>query len=232
VPFLAVRAALLCLSGTIAEPLLTGFPAAATVRAFAWGSPTSPGRVVGPGAGASDDVRVVNDRYRSEHPALIAPSLAHDLLWSPATAVDSCDTILHAILAMVHIQLLARRPALADLGTELARRQSSLAITLMNSRHPGDHRMVLIAPDGPGTIPGGDPSLQSPDFWSIPFAPPGDADAPPALAPVLARVAPGGTLPQPLRFDRGLATWIDDHAAWCTPEEQLRAAVALGLLDG
>jgi hypothetical protein len=131
----------------------------------------------------------------------------------------------------VHIQLIARDPKLADLGSELTRRQNSLAITLLNSRHPDDHRISLVAPDGPGTIPGGAPDLQSPDFWSIPFAPPGDADAPAPLVDVLGAIAPGVPTPDPLRFTSALAAWVDEHAAWLTPDEQLRAARALGLLD-
>jgi hypothetical protein len=229
-PDLAIRAALVCLTGTIAAPLLDAFPHSTTVRHLGWGQPASPGRVVGPTPDDDPAVRVVNERYRAEHPATLAPSLAHDLLWAPDTAVQSCDAFLHALLAMVHIQLVARRPDLADLGTELTRRQNSLAITLLNSRHPGDHRISLVAPDGVGTIPGGAPDLQSPDFWSIPFAPDGDADAPAPLADVLRVIAPGSDPLVPLRFSHALATWVDEHAAWLTPTDQLAAARALGLV--
>jgi hypothetical protein len=230
VPDLAIRAALVCLTGTVAAPLLDAFPHSTTVRRLSWGQPASPGRVVGPTPDDDPAVRVVNSRYRAEHPAIVAPSLAHDLLWAPDTAVQSCDALLHALLAMVQIQLVARHPGLADLGTELTRRQNSLAITLLNSRHPGDHRIALVAADGVGTIPGGAPALQSPDFWSIPFAPDGDAAAPPALASVLRAIAPGNDPPAPLRFSPALATWVDEHGAWLTPTDQLAAARALGLV--
>src|SRR6185369_17636224 len=105
------------------------------------------------------------------------------------------EVVLHALVALVHLQLLARTPALAHTGTELARRQNSLAITLLNSRHPGAAEISVRAPDGPGTIPGGAPSMQTPDFWSIPFVGDGphDGDAPPLLARVLLEVLDVGT---------------------------------------
>src|SRR5262249_7267616 len=142
------------------------------VQSIGLGHTAGRGRVVGPAAdddGAATSGRVVNDRYRAEHPALLAASLTHDLLWSGPGAGQYEECMLHALGAMVHVQLLAIAPRLASLGTELARRQNSLAITLLNSRHPGAADVSLIAPDGPGTIPGGAPAMQTPDFWSIPF---------------------------------------------------------------
>ena len=136
---------------------------------------------------------------------------------------------------MVHLQLLARAPALAHTGTELARRQNALAITLLNSRHPGDPAIALVAPDGPGTIPGGAPSMQTPDFWSIPFVGDGphESGAPVLLGPVLERVlADGAARPGPLRYDDGLGALLSERLgrAWLSPRAQLRAAVALGLV--
>src|SRR5689334_24221054 len=77
-----VRAGLLSLTGTLAEPLLDAFLRGDTpVDRLSYGAPASPGRVVGPGADGDERVRFVNDRYRAEHPALLALSLTHDLLW-------------------------------------------------------------------------------------------------------------------------------------------------------
>ena len=142
--------------------------------------------------------------------------------------------MLHAVLAMVHLQTLARAPALALGGTELARRLNAFAISLLNSRAPGSARIALVAPDGPGTIPGGAPRMSTPDFWSIPFVggPPVAADAPTLLGDVLARIT-GATPPSPLRYDDALCDWWSAQGARGALDRaaQWRAAVALGLLD-
>jgi hypothetical protein len=237
-PDVGVRAALLALTVTVAAPLLSAFVDGDTlVQSVRYGEPSSPRRIVGPptGAGSTTPERVVNVRYRAEQPALLAGSLAHDLLWNPEHAGEYEEATLHALCAMVHVQLLARAPHLARTGTELARRQNSLAITLLNSRHPGSADIALVAPDGPGTIPGGASSMQTPDFWSIPFVsgPPQASDAPALFRAVLARLAPGATPPSPLRYDDGLGAWLSTHLGreWLPLDAQLRAAVALGMLD-
>jgi hypothetical protein len=229
------RAGLVALSVTVAAPVLDAFVAGTTpVERVRLGATASPGRIVGPAAEATDGERVVNDRYRAEVPTLLAGSLAHDLLWSGPGAGQYEEVVLHALVALVHLQLLARDPALARTGTELARRQNSLAITLLNSRHPGEADIAVRAPDGPGTIPGGAPGMQTPDFWSIPFVsgPPQAADAPALLGDVLQRVSEAPP-PTPLRYDDALGTWWSDHGTRGALDRaaQWRAAVALGLLD-
>lgn len=237
-PDTALRAAALLLHGTVAAPVLGERLAAGTLPSYAYGAPSSPGRIIGIPEGSPEDaqIRVVNERYRGEHFALLTPSLAHDLLYDPRGAGKHEEALLHALLAMVHLQLLAGAPDLGDQRSELARRQHSLAITLVNSRRPGDDRIRLIAPDGPGTIPGGDPALQSPDFWSIPFGG-GECEetpAPPILGAVLDLLAtPSGGWAAPLVFGDELARWVDDHhgRTWLPVRAQLRASLALGLLD-
>jgi hypothetical protein len=237
-PDAGVRAGLLALTGTVAAPLLDAFLRGdATVDHLAYGTTDSPGRVVGPTAGDGPCVRVVNERYRAEHPALLALSLTHDLLWRGPGASQCEEATLHALGAMAHVQLLARSPALASTGTELARRQNSLAITLLNSRQPGSADISLIAPDGPGTIPGGAPSMQTRDFWSIPFVGngPHDGDAPPLLGAVLARVLEPGAAPSgPSRYDDALGALLSERLGrdWLPLDDQWRAAAALGLVEG
>jgi hypothetical protein len=242
VPAPLPRAGLAALSGTVGEPLLDAFIEWRTdVTALRVGAPAAPGRVVGPAAQGDRSVRLVNARYRAEHPVLLAPSLTHDLLWSGPGAGQNEEVVLHALCAVVHVQLVARHPFVADLGSELARRQNSLAIALLNSRHPGSPDVSLIAPDGPGTIPGGAESMQTPDFWSIPFVrasskggDPQETDAPELLGEVLARIAAAGTdsVPSPLRYDDALGAWLSAGGlrGALSPHEQYAAAVALGLL--
>ncbi|MSO38390.1 MAG: hypothetical protein EXQ69_09110 [Acidimicrobiia bacterium] len=169
----AIRAALAALVGTAGELALDVFVSGSCeIDRLAFGVPDSPGRVIGPQVeGANTTRHVVNARYQSEHFALLTPSLAHYLLWSGPGAGHAEETTLHFLAALVHVQTLSRAPAIADLGTELARRPNSLAITLLNSRHPGESRISVVAPDGLGTIPGGSSSMQTPDFWSVPFGP-------------------------------------------------------------
>jgi hypothetical protein len=229
------RAGLIALSVTVGAPVLDAFVAGTTpVQRVRLGATASPGRIVGPAADARDGERVVNERYRAEVPTLLAGSLAHDLLWSGPGAGHYEEVVLHAVVALVHLQLLARDPALARSGTELARRQNSLAITLLNSRHPGEADIAVRAPDGPGTIPGGAPGMQTPDFWSIPFVsgPPQAADAPALLGDVLQRVTTAPP-PTPLRYDDALGTWWADRGSRGALDRaaQWRAAVALGVLD-
>jgi hypothetical protein len=232
------RAGLVALSVTVAAPVLDAFVAGNTpVDSIGLGATASPGRIVGPANTAVDTAdahRVVNERYRAEIPTLLAGSLTHDLLWSGPGAGQYEEVVLHALVALVHLQLLARSSALAHTGTELARRQNSLAITLVNSRHPGSADIAVKAPDGPGTIPGGAPDMQTPDFWSIPFVggTPVAAEAPVLLGSVLQRVT-GATPPSPLRYDEALGDWWSAHGSRRALDRaaQWRASVALGLLD-
>jgi hypothetical protein len=233
------RAALVLLCGTVAAAALgavAGGRAGVPFTSVGVAAMPGSGRVVGPAPDGPEGARAVNDRYAAEHPAVLAPSLAHDLLWSGDGHDQYEEATLHAVLAMVHLQVIAASPWIAHLGTELTRRQNSLAVTLANSRHPGSAALAVRADDGPGTIPGGDPSMRTPDFWSIPFAggPVTDRPAPPALAEVLAAAAADPrAIPVPLRYDRALDGFLanDLGRGWLGPAEQLRATIALGLVS-
>jgi len=237
VPDVAIRAALAVLHGTAGEVAVDAFRRGRLpVESLRYGRTTVAGRVVGiPYQAITAGERCVSTRYRSEHFALVAPSLVHDLLWSGPGAGHAEETTLHALLALVHVQLLARHPELGEQRTELARRQHSLALTFLNSRHPGDARVSLVAPDGPGTVPGGAPALQSPDFWSVPFGPRAEDGAPvpaPVVRTLVALADPAAPTP-PDRYTDALGDWLSEHLGrHALPlRDQARAAVALGLLD-
>ncbi|MFN8025140.1 MAG: hypothetical protein U0W40_01935 [Acidimicrobiia bacterium] len=142
--------------------------------------------------------------------------------------------MLHALCALVHVQLVARHPFVAELGTELARRQNSLAITLLNSREPGSGDVSLIAPDGPGTIPGGAESMQTPDFWSIPFVSGARSRRRLRCSARCWRSSPAAAppYPEPVRYDQALGEWLSAGGlrGALSPRAQYDAAVALGLL--
>ncbi|MHB1140064.1 MAG: hypothetical protein ACYC2O_13995 [Microthrixaceae bacterium] len=242
VPDPSVRAALLLLSGGPAEPVLHAFLAgSAAVHALRLGRPDGEGRIVGRPADATatddDRSRVVNERYGAEHPAVLAPSLAHALCHHGDRACNAEEATLHGLLAAVHTWWLSARPELARLGTELARRQASLTITLLNARSPGSPRASIRCPDGPGTIPGGNPALQCPDLWTIPFTslPTGRAElsVPEPVRDSLARLAAPTASAPPLTYDDALGAWLTvslGEGEWFGPGPRARAARALGLL--
>jgi len=233
----AARAALLLLEATVAAPLVDGFLDHRTsVTSISVGRTFSPGRVVGPISADGDGARVVNDRYRSEHPALMASSIAHDLLWNVSGAGQFEEATLHMVVALVHLQLVSILPGVAHTGTELARRQNSLAISLLNSREPGESTLRVIARNGRGTIPGGAPNMQSADFWSIPFVggEPCTSPAPELLWPVLQRVVGEELDFEPKKnYDQRLGEQLSACGVGgaLDPAQQLRVMVALGLLD-
>ena len=235
----SIELVMLELVGTVGESVFDAWTTGRTsVTRLTYGIPASPGRVVGPAANGDacvderGDERVVNERYRAEDARLLLPSIVHDLLWSGPGAGHAEETLLHALGAYVHAQLLARDRSLAVLGTELARRENSITITLLNSRQPGSATVTLVAPDGPGTIPGGAPNMQTPDFWSVPFAP-RDADGasiPPLVLGVLAAIAAVGTTDVPSTYDDHLGAWCSEaFASVLDPEVQYGAVRALGL---
>lgn len=233
----ASRSAVVLLSSTCAAPLVEGFLARQTpVSELRSGQTRSPGRVVGPVQDGPDSVRVVNDRYCAEHPALMASSIAHDLLWNVEGAGQYEEATLHMLVALVHAQLVAACPAIAQSGTELARRQNSLAISLLNSRESGEATIRVIAPNGPGTIPGGAPNMQSSDFWSIPFVggEPTTSRAPTLLTNVLQHVVgTTHTLEPVANYDQSLGVALSAAGVGgaLDVQRQLRVMVALGLLD-
>jgi hypothetical protein len=227
----SIEEVMLELVGTPGEPVFEAWNAGRTsVGHLRYATPTEAGRVVGPDASGA---RVVNERYRAEDPRLLLPSIVHDVLWSGPDAGHAEETVLHALGAYVHAALLARAPELGSTGTELARRQSSITITLLNSRREGSGTITLVAPDGPGTLPGGAPAMQTPDFWSVPFGPFAADGAPidPTVRFVLARLARCSEAAVPSR-------WTDAVGAWCSTScttlldvpTQLAANRALGLL--
>ena len=237
-PAPTVRAGLALLVGTVGESLLDVLGDGTGPfgpEQIGLGPTASPGRVVGPAADDEATI-VVNERYGAEHPGLLMPSLAHALLWSGPGAGLSEEVVLHALVAALHAQSVARRPSVSYLGTELARRQNSLTITLLNSRQPNDSTLSLISPDGPGTIPGGAPGMQTRDFASIPFASGVDPERsiPQELKTVLddlcgntghdAQSASGN-------YDDGLLAAIRIGGdAGLSGEQRLRVAIALGML--
>lgn len=231
-----VRAAVAALSVTVAAPLVRSFIGGnSPARALALGDPAEPGRVVGPTEAGDRGDRVVNQRYAAEHPLLIAASIAHDLAWSGPGANHAEETLLHLLVASVHTSFVARHPHLAHRGTELTRRQNSLALPLLCSHQPGSSILTPVAPDGGGTAPGGDPAMSTPDFWSIPFGPPGVATSMPDVVSgiVDAMCESTGVAGEPAMYDHqlGQRMSVPGLTGVLTLSQHLRACLTLGLVD-
>ena len=240
VPDPGLRAALLLLGGGPAEAVLRAFLDNQTaVKRLGIGVPNGEGRVIGSEVDEADTSRrVLNLRYTSEHPAVIAPSLAHALCHHEDRASNAEEATLHGLLSAVHIWLLANNPSLAALGTELSRRQASLSITLLNARSAGSWLASIRCPNGPGTIPSGNPALQCPDLWSIPFTPTPVEDCDLAIPlPVqqsLTSLALETAPAVPDRYGDQLGEWLTQHLGQgrffgAVPRAQ--AGNALGLLN-
>lgn len=238
VPEPPLRAALVLLTGGPASPVLDAFVAGTTpVQQLGIGPAAGRGRVVGPERDDPDPARrVLDERYGAEHPAVIAPSLAHALCHHGQHAGNAEEATLHGLLAAVHTWLLATTPALGALRSELARRQASLTITLLNARAPGSWRASIRCPEGPGAIPGGNPALQGPDLWSIPFTDRPleqcDLHVPGPVRQSLARLAAPTAPPVPETYDDELGGWLTEHLGegrWFGPVVRASAGSALGL---
>ena len=240
VPDPSVRAALLLLSGGPAQAMLEAFLQGETeVLRLGVGIPDGEGRVIGFEVEESDQSRrVLNTRYESEHPAFIAPSLAHALCHHGDRASNAEEATLHGILGAVHAWLLASNPSLSAARTELSRRQASLTITLLNARSPGSWLASVRCPEGPGTIPEGNPILQCPDLWSIPFTSRADSDCdlslPVPVQQALACLASESAAAVPEHYSDSLGEWLTANLGrgrffGAVPRAQ--AGWALGLLN-
>jgi hypothetical protein len=233
-PDAPIRVGLCLLLGTVAAPVVDAVLASPDITSIRYGQPVGAGRIAGPSGVAGE--RAVNVRYHHEHPALLAGALAHEILHTDPPRSDPEETWLHAVLAFIHVQLLAAVPSLAELRTELGRRMASFAISLVCSRSPGDPTFRLVAPDGRGTIPGGAPGMQTPDFWSIPFLPdrPGPAPMPDPMLAILSALTDGLEPPGDAAYDEATARWLDDHLGdrWLRWSCRLTAARALGVAPG
>jgi len=238
VPDPAVRAALLLLSGGPADSLLHAFlTGEAAIEHLGVGVVSGEGRVIGSEVGNADPLRrVLNQRYKSEHPAAIAPSIAHALCHHGDAACNAEEASLHGVLAAVHIWLLASKPSLSTMPTELFRRQASLSITLLNARSPGSWLASIRCEDGPGTIPDGNPALQGPDLWSIPFSSTPSEDCnlkiPFAVQQALASLASDTADSVPEQYSEELGCWLSKNLGqgrFFGAVPRAEAGLALGL---
>jgi hypothetical protein len=237
-----LRAALVSLHGTLAEPVIqsfvSGIPSLLETR-FG-GTPLG---VVATAFGIAGNKRILLSRaYSNENFTLLSATFAHEILHiheGPITATE--EILAHATTAAIHLQLLARHPQLATGGTQLARQMNDEVMLFLNSRAPGSPKIALIAPEGKGTAPG---SLRSQrdlyghgKQWNLfrqqPPAAGDNTPAPPIFGKLLRTLlARGVAVPKPLTYSRRTVERFSRlNDTWASPVDRLRVSVLLGLVS-
>jgi len=104
---------------------------------------------------------IINEKYQHEDPRLLGVALAHESLHQDADAPPAEELMASAIEALTYGQFVEESPGLARSGTELARRQNTKLMALVNSRDAQGNIRLLTA-QGNSVYPGSNNPL--PDF--------------------------------------------------------------------
>jgi hypothetical protein len=237
-----LRAALVSLHGTVAEPLIAFFLRAASAELPRFGGlpVTVLGRASVVGAEPRKIQIIINVRFQGDHFALLSAVFAHEILHHDVATNNAEEVLLNALTAIVYMQLVNRRPELSALDTELSRNMNDYALEWTNSRTPGASRSAIIAPAGKDVAPGSRKS--TPDFWTIISNQyvgqirGGTAEvvaAPPVYATVLRKLlAPGASIAKARVYSRATAQLLSRlNDTWLTPADRLRVSVLLGLVS-
>jgi hypothetical protein len=232
VPSPTLRAGLVALAGTLAEPALDAFLAGGPFSTIDFGPVAARTAVAQSLPDGSRRRIVVDPRFQHEHFGLLTTVLLQELLHHDAAGNGAEDAVVAAVAAMTHAQALYRHPELAGLGTELSRRLNTLVLAWTNSRQPGSPRSGVIAPKGRGLYPGS--PVRRRDLWSLFGAKPSDASpAPPELAAIAGGVVARGVgVPRTPVYGQATARLLgrlDDR--WLTQLDRVRVSLALGLVS-
>ena len=228
IPAGALRAAVVSLLGTIAEPAVGWLVASGRFASVRFGE--LDGATIARSltdAGGLQHI-VINRRFRFEDPALLSVVLAHEALHADARVSDLEELVATAVQAIVHMQQILADPMLADERTELAQATNAWVVIRLNTRRDGSSDLRLILDDtGPTVLPGG---LDRPHFGAF-FDPsasrtPGNA----YLGLLLVALAePGATPPDSVDFGLETVRFLDENQAVLSTAELVKVAAALGL---
>jgi hypothetical protein len=236
-----LRAALAALRGTAGEPAIDLFLRSPLLDAPRFGGlgVQMLGRASIVGYPNRKIAIIVNVRHQAEHPALLSTTVMHEILHHDVVPASFPEEILlNWVAGVVHMQMLARQPALAMGGTELSRFMNEWALELTNSRAPGSHRIALVVPNGRGVAPGS--PLNVPDFWTFmtnvykknPTRNDAVAPAPAAFRAILAKLLAPGVAPKTAVFSKKTAQLFSRmNDTWLSPVDRLRVSVLLGLVS-
>jgi hypothetical protein len=226
IPEPALRAAVVALVGTVAEPAVEWLTGGRFER-VEFGEVE--GEAVAQSLTGESGLQkiVVAERLRFEEPGLLSVVLAHEAMHVDAEASDLEELVATAAQALVHMQQLLADPQLAVLRTELAQSVNAWTVIRLNTRAVGYWQLRLVlGDDAPSVLPGG---LDRPHFAAFfdPAAPatPGND----YLAAVLPGAGPPGEPPVDPGFDVDTVEYLDAGQALFSPEELVRVADLLGV---
>jgi hypothetical protein len=226
VPHPSLRAGLVSLLGTVAEPAIAWLLEGGRFALVDFGELDGP-EVARSLTGADGRQRiVVASRFVSEEPGLLSVVLAHEALHSDDRVSDLEELVATALQALVHMQQILADPTLAAQETELAQATNAWAMIRLNTRAEGASGLRLVLPaGGPTVLPGG---LDRPYFAAFfdPAAPPTPGSA--YLEALVGAVAVAEP-PEPIGFDIALVELLDAGQAALGDDELLRVATHLQL---
>jgi hypothetical protein len=225
VPDPALRAGLVSLLGTVAEPAVEWLLAGGRFALVEFGELDGPEIAKSVTAPDGRQRVVVASRFAHEEPGLLSVVLAHEALHSEGEAGDLEELVATAVQALVHMQQLLADPTLAEEETELAQSTNAWVLIRLNTRAEGSSTLRLVLPDGgPSVLPGG---LERPYFAAFfdPAAPPTPGN--PYLEALVRAVAVAEP-PQQIGFDIATVELLDAGQAVLDDDELLEVA---GLLE-
>lgn len=108
---------------------------------------------------------IFNIRHQSEDPAFKIGLWAHEIAHDDGPVTGDEEAVVHAIMAMVHMQVLLEAPELAYADTESARVMNSYVLQFLHSREKGSPNSEIVASTGTGVAPGSTQNV--PDFHTV-----------------------------------------------------------------
>ena len=222
VPHPALRAAVVSLLGTLAEPAIDWLLEGRRFALVDFGELDGP-EIAQSQTGADGRQRiVVASRLAYEEPGLLSVVS----LTSPPCGrrvSDLEELVATALQALVHMQQLLADPALANGLTELSQSTNAWVLIRFNTRAEGSATLRLVLPDGgPSVLPGG---LDRPHFAAF-FDPAADpTPGNPYLAALVGTVAVAGPPPE-LDFAVETVELLDAGQAVLSDDELLEVATA------
>ena len=226
VPHPALRAAVVSLLGTLAEPAIEWLLEGRRFALVDFGELDGP-EIAQSQTGADGRQRiVVASRLAFEEPGLLSVVIAHEALHADDRVSDLEELVATALQALVHMQQLLADPALANGLTELSQSTNAWVLIRFNTRAEGSATLRLVLSDGgPSVLPGG---LERPHFAAF-FDPAADpTPGNPYLAALVGRVAVAGPPPE-LDFAVETVELLDAGQAVLSDDELLDVATSLKL---
>lgn len=235
VPSARLRATLVSLKGTVGEPAIMGALDGTYGKVY-FGTPPCPcdpvAQVFLPSGSAKLEI-VFNKKYQYEDFRLLAPVMAHEVLYRDLLGGKKEGAVVASIQSLVYAQFVLETPSLATSGTALARDNNTELMARINSRDATGKLRLFTSTSGSGAnccgiFPRG---AFVPDFAAL-FEPLGDSNNPGSsfLKQMVRNVVGSGvTLPQTVDFDDNTLLLLDSNQKVFTNAQLVRLATILKL---